>query len=211
MEAPQGSLSITVASITGISKGSTLTIGSGGNAELALVDSVTGSVVNLSSPLTQSHGSGEKVSQGTQVEYRDAELPQDACANGRVMAFGKQSAPVVAGGSTAFASGLSPKGRLVASASHRTSFFGAPLVAWKPALGADAYQVEWSKKAYPWKAAGIVGDAVDLGAPASQGRPLVLPCSRSQRATAWLGQGDVVVVGAATHTGTARLPRRSLN
>ena len=37
--------------------------------------------------------SGEKVSQGTQVEYRDAELPQDACANGRVMAFGKQSAP----------------------------------------------------------------------------------------------------------------------
>ena len=149
-----GSLSITVASITGISKGSTLNIGSGGNAELALVDSVTGSVVNLSSPLTQSHGSGEKVSQGTQIEYRDAELPQDACANGRVMAFGKQSAPVVAGGSTAFASGLSPKGRLVASASHRTSFFGAPLVAWKPALGADAYQVEWSKRAYPWKAAG---------------------------------------------------------
>ena len=99
----------------GISKGSTLTIGAGDNAELALVDSVTGSVVTLSSPLTRSHGSGEKVAQGTQIEYRDAELPQDACANGRVMAFGKQSAPVVAGGSTAFASGLSPKGRLVAS------------------------------------------------------------------------------------------------
>jgi hypothetical protein len=70
------------------------------------------------------------------------------------MAFGKQSSPVVAGGATAFASGLSPKGRLVASVSSRTSFFGAPLVAWKPALGADAYQVEWSHKAYPWKAVG---------------------------------------------------------
>jgi hypothetical protein len=150
----QGSSTITVASIAGISKGSTLTIGSGDTAELGLVDSISGSTATLSSPLTRSHGSGEKVSQGTQVEYRDAELPQDACANGRVMAFGKQSAPVVAGGSTAFASGLSPQGRLVASVGQRTSFFGAPLVAWKPALGADGYQVEWSKKSYPWKSAG---------------------------------------------------------
>ena len=150
----QGSASITVASIAGISKGSALTVGAGESAELALVESVTGSIVTLSSPLTRSHGSGEKVSQGTQVEYRDAELPQDACSNGRVMAFGKQSSPVVAGGSTAFASGLSPNGRLVASVNQKTAFFGAPLVAWKPALGADGYQVEWSKKAYPWKAAG---------------------------------------------------------
>ena len=150
----QGSLTITVASISGISKGSTLTIGSGATSELALVESISGTTVTLSSPLNRSHSSGEKVSQGTQVEYRDAELPQDACATGRVMAFGKQSAPVVAGGSTAFASGLSPQGRLVASAGHGTSFFGAPLVAWKPALGADGYEVEWSKKSYPWKSAG---------------------------------------------------------
>lgn len=150
----QDSSTITVASIAGIAKGSTLTIGTGGTAELALVESISGSTVTLSSPLNRSHGSGEKVAQGTQVEYRDAELPQDACANGRVMAFGKQSAPVVAGGSTAFASGLSPQGRLVAAAGHRTSFFGAPLVAWKPALGADGYQVEWSKKSYPWKSVG---------------------------------------------------------
>ena len=150
----QGSLTINVASVAGISTGSTLSIGSGDNLELALVVSVTGSSVTLSSPLGHSHGGGEKVAQGSQVEYRDAELPQDACEGGRVMAFGKQSAPVVAGGSTAFASGLSPKGRLVASAGHRTSFFGSPLVAWQPALGADGYQVEWSKKSYPWKAAG---------------------------------------------------------
>jgi hypothetical protein len=150
----QGSVTINVASIAGISKGSTLSIGSGEAAEFALVDSVAGSSVTLTSPLMHSHGGGEKVSQGSQVEYRDAELPQDACAGGRVMAFGKQSAPVVAGGSTAFASGLSPTGRLVASAGHRTSFFGSPLVAWQPALGADGYQVEWSKKSYPWRAVG---------------------------------------------------------
>ena len=126
----------------------------------------------------------------------------------RAMAFGKQSAPVVAGGSTAFASGLSPKGRLVASVSHKTSFFGSPLVAWKPALGADAYQVEWSKKAYPWKAIGLVGDSVDFGTLASQGRRLVLSGSRRQRAVARFGQGDVLVVAAAADVGTARLPRR---
>ena len=148
--------------------------------------------------MNRSHGSGEKVSQGTQVEYRDAELPQDACANGRVMAFGKQSAPVVAGGSTAFASGLSPQGRLVASAGHGTSFFGAPLVAWKPALGADGYQVEWSKKSYPVEGGRFVDDPVDVGAPAAQGRPLVLSCPRIQRPLARFRQGDVVVDSAAS-------------
>ena len=30
------------------------------------------------------------------------------------------------------------------------SFYGTPLVAWQPALGADQYQVQWSKKSYPW-------------------------------------------------------------
>ena len=38
----QGSSTITVASISGISKGSTLTIGSGATSELALVESISG-------------------------------------------------------------------------------------------------------------------------------------------------------------------------
>ena len=149
-----GSKTITVASLGGIAKGSTLTIGSGQSLEVALVESISGSAVNLTSPLNSNHGGGETVAQGTQVEYRDAELPQDACGAGRILAFGKQSEPVVAGSSTAYASGLSPKGRLVSSVSRKSSFFGSPLIAWQPALGADTYQVEWSRSSYPWKAAG---------------------------------------------------------
>jgi hypothetical protein len=32
--------------------------------------------------------------------------------------------------------------------------YGSPLVAWKPALGASAYEVQWSKTAYPWRPQG---------------------------------------------------------
>jgi hypothetical protein len=84
-------------------------------------------------------------------EYFDAELPQDACAGGRVLAFGKASSPVVAGQGTAYASGLSPAGRLIASAGGRP-FYGHPLVAWLPAPGADTYEIEWSPSRYPWRA-----------------------------------------------------------
>jgi hypothetical protein len=83
--------------------------------------------------------------------YADAELPQDACAGGRVLSFGKASAPVVAGQGTAYASGLSPTGRLIASAGNRP-FYGPPLVAWLPAPGADTYEVQWSRSRYPWRA-----------------------------------------------------------
>ena len=83
--------------------------------------------------------------------YVDAELPQDTCAAGRVLAFGKASSPVVAGQGTAYASGLSPKGRLTASAGAKP-FYGRPLVAWLPVPGADTYEVEWSPSRYPWRA-----------------------------------------------------------
>ena len=83
--------------------------------------------------------------------YADAEVPQDACAQGRVLAFGKASSPVVAGQGTAYASGLSPSGRLIASAGNRP-FYGRPLVAWLPAPGADTYEIEWSPSRYPWRA-----------------------------------------------------------
>lgn len=83
--------------------------------------------------------------------YYDAELPQDACAAGRVLAFGKASAPVVAGQGTAYASGLSPSGRLIASNGNK-AFYGHPLVAWLPAPGADTYEIEWSPTRYPWRA-----------------------------------------------------------
>ncbi len=88
----------------------------------------------------------------TGYDYYDAEVPQDACAAGRVMAFGKASSPVVAGQGSAFASGLSPSGRLIAASSGNKPFYGRPLVAWLPAPGADTYEVEWSPSRYPWRA-----------------------------------------------------------
>jgi hypothetical protein len=94
------------------------------------------------------------------IAYADAELPQDVCATGRVLAFGKASSHVVAGQGTPYASGLSPTGRLIASAGSKP-FYGRPLVAWLPVPGADTYEVEWSPSRYPWRAVNRV--AVDGG------------------------------------------------
>jgi hypothetical protein len=88
----------------------------------------------------------------TGVDYFDAEIPQDECAAGHVMAFGKASTPVVAGVGSPYASGLSPGGRLIAATSNQARFYGKPLVAWRPAVGADTYEVEWSKTKVPWRA-----------------------------------------------------------
>ena len=88
------------------------------------------------------------------VEYRETELPQDACQSGRVMRFGKSTPPVVTASSRPFASGLSPKGRLVSAVRSAPSFYGTPLVAWEPVLGAQEYEVQWSKTANPWRPVG---------------------------------------------------------
>ncbi|MEX2211094.1 MAG: hypothetical protein WD689_04955 [Gaiellaceae bacterium] len=92
------------------------------------------------------------------VEYAELESPQDACAAGRVMRFGKTSEPVLTTSGAPFASGLSPAGRLVSAATEVPRFYGTPLVAWKPVLGADVYEVQWSKSRYPFRpaAAGLV-------------------------------------------------------
>ena len=80
------------------------------------------------------------------------ELPQDACARriDRVQRFGISSEPALTTAQAPFATGLSPSGRLT-SAARTSAFYGAPLVAWTPALGADIYEVQWSTR-YPFKA-----------------------------------------------------------
>lgn len=88
------------------------------------------------------------------VEYRETELPQDACQAGRVMRFGKSTPPVVTASSRPFASGLSPKGRLVSAVRSAPSFYGTPLVAWSPVLGAQEYEIQWSRTANPWRPVG---------------------------------------------------------
>ena len=86
--------------------------------------------------------------------YRETELPQDACQSGRVMRFGKATPPVVTSSSRPFASGLSPKGRLTSAARTTPSFYGTPLVAWESVLGAQEYEIQWSKSANPWRPLG---------------------------------------------------------
>lgn len=87
--------------------------------------------------------------------WHDLESPQDACAAGRIESFGKESDPVVTGDNgKPFVAGLTPNGRLLASASRKPQVFSTPLVAWMPATGATAYQVQWSRTKYPWRAQG---------------------------------------------------------
>lgn len=88
------------------------------------------------------------------IQYRETELPQDACQRGRVMRFGKATPPVVTSSSRPFASGLSPKGRLTSAVRTTPSFYGTPLVAWEPVLAAREYEIQWSKSANPWRPLG---------------------------------------------------------
>ena len=86
--------------------------------------------------------------------YKDAQVPQDACQQGRVLTFGKVSKPVVATGGTPYISGLNPNGRLLAVAGKRPVVYGTPLVAWQPTIAAGGYEVQWAKHPYPWEATG---------------------------------------------------------
>ena len=87
------------------------------------------------------------------VQYFDAEVPQDACAAGRVIEFGKASQPTTTAASKPFVTGLNPSGDLVAAQTATPSFYRAALIAWVPALSATGYEVQWSKTRYPWKSA----------------------------------------------------------
>lgn len=148
-----GATQISVADPDGFSTGDVIDVGNPSNKETVTVTGVTGNTISLATALKQAHGAGEPVLRMTgNLIYRDLELPQEVCASGRVLRFGKSSEPTLVTGGAPFASGLSPKGRLISAAGVGASFYGAPLVAWTPALGANAYHVQWSKKRYPFTA-----------------------------------------------------------
>jgi hypothetical protein len=44
-------------------------------------------------------------------------------------------------------------GRVVAAASRQPSFEQLPVVTWTPVFGAQSYDIQLSRKIYPWKAA----------------------------------------------------------
>jgi hypothetical protein len=148
-----GATSTTAVTAAGFSNGDTVLIGNTSNQETATIVTVSGQSIAFASPLKYAHGAGEPVVRtGGNLQYEDRELPQDICAApyNRVARFGKNSEPSLTAAGELFASGLSPSGRLTAG---RTSgaFYGPPLVAWTPALGAAVYEVQWSKTRYPFK------------------------------------------------------------
>jgi hypothetical protein len=136
--------------------GDQLQIGTGANLETVSVVSLMGATVTIAPTLKFAHGAGERVVRlGGKLEYRDLELPQDACASGRVLTFGKTSEPALtrSNGVAPFASGLSPDGKLISAQTAKPVFYGAPVVNWQPAVNAGAYEVQWSKVRYPFKSA----------------------------------------------------------
>jgi hypothetical protein len=151
--APKGTTTVIVTGQPGFKVGDQVVVGAGTNSEVVTISAVAGAAVTFSTATLLAHGQGEPIVRlGSGIAYQDMELPQDVCAAGRVARFGFDSEPSLVAGDDPFASGLSPAGRLT-SAVRTDSFFKSPLVSWTPALGADAYQVQWSKTASPFVAA----------------------------------------------------------
>jgi hypothetical protein len=149
--AKAGDLALTLTNASGLNPGDVIVVGTGQTQEGATITGVNGNTVTLALGLKFGHGFGEPVVRsGGGFEYDDLELPQDVCAAGRVMRFGKESEPSLVSSGQLFATGLSSNGRLT-SAVRTSAFYGQPLVSWTPALGAEAYEVQWSKTQYPFK------------------------------------------------------------
>jgi hypothetical protein len=131
------------------------------------------------------------------IEYDDAVVPQDQCEAGIGMSFGKVSQPVVTRSSTPWVSGLAPSGRMIASASKVPAVHDSPLVAWEPAIGANTYEVQVSRKAYPWST---------TWSTTTSGTSVVLPLGRSDVGTWWYrirGINPALPVGAQAMTWSA--------
>jgi hypothetical protein len=148
---PKGSTTILVSSAPGFAPGQQIQVGSGSSTEIATITAVSGGALTLAAVTLNAHAAGEPVARlAGAATYQDMEQPEDACAAGRVSRFGIDSEPTLVAGDDPFASGLTVGGRLT-SAVHTAAFYKAPLVAWTPVLGANAYQVQWSSKSAPFE------------------------------------------------------------
>ncbi|MFN2627458.1 MAG: hypothetical protein ABR569_02325 [Gaiellaceae bacterium] len=171
---------LTVTSADGFAVGDGVLIGVGGSQEGSSITQITGTTITIGTKLTFAHSSGDPIVRASGgLQYRDLELAQDACSSGRVSRFGKSSEPSLTSAGRLFASGLAPTSPPhLTSALHAASFYGTPLVSWTPALGATAYQVQWSKKLYPFtaepdpatKAAGLLTTSTSTVLPLGAGK-----------------------------------------
>jgi hypothetical protein len=78
---------------------------------------------------------------------------------------------VTTAGDLPWVSGLAPNGRVVASASKVPQVHDSPLIAWEPAVGATTYDVQLSRKSYPWRTTWTTNTAATS---------IVLPLARTQ-------------------------------
>ncbi|HEX2110186.1 MAG TPA: hypothetical protein VHF67_01420 [Gaiellaceae bacterium] len=91
------------------------------------------------------------------VEYHDIEFGEEMCRAGRLLTFGKTSAPAIEReNGVPFLSGMVTTGQIRAATTNQPRFFGRVLAAWKPAPGATQYELQWSKKLSPFRPAGSV-------------------------------------------------------
>ena len=119
------------------------------------------------------------------TDGHDQELPQFACQDGRRGEFKKTSVkPDLADGVVPFATGLSPSGGLHSARTSSAQFYGGSLVTWRPAPAAAAYDVEWSRKRSPWKAASGLTDVLHVRGAAPEARHVVVSRAGHQRLVA---------------------------
>ena len=143
------------------------------------------------------------------VEYRDVEFAEDMCQAGQVINFGKTSAPAIErANGVPYASGMVGDGQIRGAQNGSPSFYGRLVIAWRPAPGAARYQVEWSKKANPFKAAGSVTTPSDVRPDQSRRRRLVLPRPR-RRQDAADQDARHDLVGCRSTSRCCRRPSRS--
>jgi hypothetical protein len=171
-----GSTTVPLANAQGFATGDVIKVGNPSNEETVTVRGVNGNQLTLATALKVAHGIGEPVVRVSgNLIYRDLELAQDVCKQGRWLRFGKSSEPTLVTAGAPFASGLSPTGRLTAASAGAPLFYGAPLVAWTPALGADSYHVQWSKSRYPFRAQAVTTQAGTTEGILTLGTSAVLP------------------------------------
>jgi hypothetical protein len=141
-----GATTIVVEDTAGLEQGYALEVGLT-PPEVVTIKAISGNTITLEKALTASQAVGADVKVASDaIYYQDVELPQDACEAGRVLRFGKMSEPAVAIAGAPLVSGLSIKGKLISASRTEALFYGPPVVAWNPASGAHAYEVQWSTK-----------------------------------------------------------------
>jgi hypothetical protein len=98
-----------------------------------------------------------RVTPDNTVEYYDVEFAEDMCQSGQVGIFRKTSEPVIErANDVPFLSGMTLAGQIRGATTDKPRFYGRVVVAWKPAAGATKYQVQWSRKAAPFRPVGGV-------------------------------------------------------